>query len=135
MAKRTGGMRDKRESTEQRWVSAQYARRTQNPSLFRMFVPVIIFSGAVLWAAANRGNSVWAVAALALGIGLMLAFLAPRHKVLLGSLPALGTFIILLIPEVSSGWAALQEVADFWVPVSLGAIVGALLGSRIKPRR
>ncbi len=135
MAKQTSNVRDKRGSTGQRRVSTQYARRTQDPSLFRMFVPVIIFGGAILWAAADRGNSAWAVAALALGLGLMLAFLAPRHKVLLGSLPALGTFVILLISEASSGWAALREVADFWVPVGLGAIAGALLGSRIKLRR
>lgn len=134
MAKKTSDSRGNRKPADPGRVRPQYAGRARNVNLFPTFVPVLVFSGAVLWAAANRGNSIWVVSAFALGLGAMIAFLAPRRKVLLGSLPALGTFLTLLVLELGGGWAGLREVADYWVPVSLSAIVGALLGTRLKIR-
>lgn len=108
-------------------------RRT-GPSLFRVFAPVMIFGAGMLWVAADKGHGPWAVAVLALGLGLLLAALAPRHKTLLGSLPALGIFAIFLIMEAEGGWPALRAVADFWAPVSVGAIIGSLVGARLRLR-
>lgn len=112
----------------------QHGMSKQRPSVFRIFGPVLLFGAGMLWVAADKGHGSWTVAGLALGLGLLLAALAPRRKVVLGSLPGFGVLLILLLLEFKGGPGGVRPVADFWIPVALGGIVGALIGSRLKLR-
>ncbi|MDA8096061.1 MAG: hypothetical protein C4575_02295 [Desulforudis sp.] len=115
-------------------VRSVNTRRGRQVKIFPTFLPILLFSGAILWVATERDTHPVAPMAFALLLGLMLAVLAPRHKVLTGSLPALGTFALLLVVQVGGGTTPFNEVATVWAPISLTGIIGALIGARLKIR-
>lgn len=106
-------------------------RRQRQVNIFPTFVPILLFSGALLWVATEGDTHPVVPMAFSLALGFMLAFLAPRHRVLTGSLPAIGTFALLLLVQVGGGNVPFNDIALVWAPISLTAIIGALLGSRL----
>lgn len=95
-------------------------------------VVFLAFATALLYLAAEKQQgapAAWLVAGL---LGLLVATLAPRKKLLLALVPPIGG------AAVSSYLAYLDGVIDptftlnVWVPMALAALAGALVGSRLR---
>jgi fumarate reductase subunit D len=98
----------------------------------------LAFSTALLYLAVEQQQEapvVWLVAGL---LGLLVALLAPRKKLLLGLVPPLGGMVISLFLTYREGVANPTVTLNIWVPLALAALVGALVGTRLRlfsPRR
>lgn len=97
----------------------------------------LVFASALLYLAVERQSSVPALLFVAGLMGLLVGVLAPRKKLLLGLVPALGGFLIHLVVVYPQEIQGLTVLLNLWVPLALASLVGAFLGSRLRlfPRR
>lgn len=94
----------------------------------------LAFATALLYLAAQRhaGAPVgWLVAGL---LGLLVALLAPRKKLLLALVPPLGGLAVSFYLAYREGITDPTVTLNVWVPLALAALIGALAGALAGPR-
>ncbi len=92
----------------------------------------LAFATALLYIAAERGHAMPVLLVFAALMGFLAAQLSPRKKLLLGMVPAAGGLAVDLVIAHQQAAPDITGVLNLWVPLVLAALVGALVGARVR---
>lgn len=93
----------------------------------------LAFATALLYVVAEQQQSVSATLFFAFALGMLVALMAPRRKLLLSLVPPLGGFAVSVFLAFYEGAATdLGVLLTAWIPLALASLVGALIGARLR---